>query len=237
MIPGSMGTRSYIVLGKAHPMSFCSAPHGAGRRYSRTKARALFTMDDLGARWKASSTASPRAARRDSRRLQGHRRGDGACQGTGRGALRAEAVRQHQRRLGHRTSAIDNRPSASAIGHRLSHVRGDRCRTVRECEAIARDNLANLHVDARLEHRPGGAERVELASSPHGSTLAGRSSRNCASNVRPVNPSGICFGSVQVTTPQSPDAIIVRASAGVSPAVPHSGNSGVMPVPASCRMR
>jgi tRNA-splicing ligase RtcB len=47
MIPGSMGTRSYIVTGKEHPMSFCSAPHGAGRRYSRTKARALFKMDDL----------------------------------------------------------------------------------------------------------------------------------------------------------------------------------------------
>jgi tRNA-splicing ligase RtcB len=47
MIPGSMGTRSYIVVGKEHPMSFHSAPHGAGRRYSRTKARALFNMDDL----------------------------------------------------------------------------------------------------------------------------------------------------------------------------------------------
>jgi len=47
MIPGSMGTRSYIVVGKQHPMSFHSAPHGAGRRYSRTKARALFTMKDL----------------------------------------------------------------------------------------------------------------------------------------------------------------------------------------------
>jgi tRNA-splicing ligase RtcB len=47
MIPDSMGTRSYIVVGKANPMSFNSAPHGAGRRYSRTKARALFSMDDL----------------------------------------------------------------------------------------------------------------------------------------------------------------------------------------------
>jgi tRNA-splicing ligase RtcB (3'-phosphate/5'-hydroxy nucleic acid ligase) len=47
MIPGSMGTRSYIVVGKEHPMSFNSAPHGAGRRYSRTKARGLFSMDDL----------------------------------------------------------------------------------------------------------------------------------------------------------------------------------------------
>ena len=47
MIPGSMGTRSYIVVGKENPMSFHSAPHGAGRRYSRTKARALFKMQDL----------------------------------------------------------------------------------------------------------------------------------------------------------------------------------------------
>ena len=47
MIPGSMGTRSYIVTGLENDMAFHSAPHGAGRRYSRTKARQLFTMTDL----------------------------------------------------------------------------------------------------------------------------------------------------------------------------------------------
>jgi len=47
MIPGSMGTRSYIVSGMAHPMSFNSAPHGAGRRFSRTKAKQTFTLADL----------------------------------------------------------------------------------------------------------------------------------------------------------------------------------------------
>jgi tRNA-splicing ligase RtcB len=47
MIPGSMGTRSYIVTGLENDMAFHSAPHGAGRRYSRTKARKLFTMTDL----------------------------------------------------------------------------------------------------------------------------------------------------------------------------------------------
>jgi tRNA-splicing ligase RtcB (3'-phosphate/5'-hydroxy nucleic acid ligase) len=47
MIPGSMGTRSYIVTGLENPMAFHSAPHGAGRRYSRTAARQLFTMKDL----------------------------------------------------------------------------------------------------------------------------------------------------------------------------------------------
>ncbi len=47
MIPGSMGTKSYIVSGLAHPMSFNSAPHGAGRRFSRGRARKEFTMEDF----------------------------------------------------------------------------------------------------------------------------------------------------------------------------------------------
>lgn len=47
VIPGSMGTRSYIVSGKENRDSFHSAPHGAGRRFSRTKARKRFSMDDF----------------------------------------------------------------------------------------------------------------------------------------------------------------------------------------------
>ncbi len=47
MIPGSMGTRSYIVTGRENPMAFSSAPHGAGRRLSRTAARRQYTMSDL----------------------------------------------------------------------------------------------------------------------------------------------------------------------------------------------
>lgn len=47
MIPGSMGTRSYIVSGLGNAVSFNSAPHGAGRRLSRVKARAQFTMQDF----------------------------------------------------------------------------------------------------------------------------------------------------------------------------------------------
>jgi tRNA-splicing ligase RtcB len=49
MIPGSMGTRSYIVSGLGHPMSFQSAPHGAGRRFSRGQARKTFSMKDFDA--------------------------------------------------------------------------------------------------------------------------------------------------------------------------------------------
>ncbi len=47
MIPGSMGTKSYIVTGLGNKMSFNSAPHGAGRRFSRGKAREKFTMEDF----------------------------------------------------------------------------------------------------------------------------------------------------------------------------------------------
>ena len=50
LIPGSMGTPSYIVTGKGSPDALCSAPHGAGRRYSRNEARRRFTADDLAHR-------------------------------------------------------------------------------------------------------------------------------------------------------------------------------------------
>jgi tRNA-splicing ligase RtcB len=46
IIPGSMGTRSYIVEGKGNLDSFCSCSHGAGRAMSRAKARATFTVED-----------------------------------------------------------------------------------------------------------------------------------------------------------------------------------------------
>jgi RNA-splicing ligase RtcB len=47
VIPGSMGTRSYIVAGKGNAESWTSCSHGAGRRHSRTQAKKLFTSDDL----------------------------------------------------------------------------------------------------------------------------------------------------------------------------------------------
>jgi tRNA-splicing ligase RtcB len=46
IIPGSMGTRSYIVRGKGNRESFCSCSHGAGRRMSRGAAKKAFTLDD-----------------------------------------------------------------------------------------------------------------------------------------------------------------------------------------------
>lgn len=47
VIPGSMGTRSYVVTGKGNKAGLCSAPHGAGRRFSRTEAKKRYTEADL----------------------------------------------------------------------------------------------------------------------------------------------------------------------------------------------
>jgi len=49
LVPGSMGTASWILLGKPNSMnlSFGSTAHGAGRTMSRSKARRDFTEDDV----------------------------------------------------------------------------------------------------------------------------------------------------------------------------------------------
>lgn len=51
VIPGAMGSYSYVVEGKGNKESFCSASHGAGRTYSRMSAMEKFStqqvMEDL----------------------------------------------------------------------------------------------------------------------------------------------------------------------------------------------
>ncbi|MFH8869895.1 RtcB family protein [Streptomyces griseus] len=47
IIPGSMGTGSYIVKGLGNDKSFNSASHGAGRRMSRNAAKKRFSTKDL----------------------------------------------------------------------------------------------------------------------------------------------------------------------------------------------
>lgn len=49
LIPGSMGTASFVVLGKGNPVALNSSPHGAGRVHSRSSARRTFTGDELRA--------------------------------------------------------------------------------------------------------------------------------------------------------------------------------------------
>ena len=59
LIPGSMGTASFVVSGLGNELSLNSSPHGAGRAYSRTKARKSFTRAQLeesmrGIEWRHS---------------------------------------------------------------------------------------------------------------------------------------------------------------------------------------
>ncbi|MDO4259772.1 MAG: RtcB family protein [Actinomycetaceae bacterium] len=49
LIPGSMGTGSYVVRGLGNETGLCSASHGAGRRMSRNAAKKRFTEEDLAA--------------------------------------------------------------------------------------------------------------------------------------------------------------------------------------------
>jgi len=46
IIPGSMGTSSYIVKGLGNPDSFQSCSHGAGRRMGRKRASQTLTVED-----------------------------------------------------------------------------------------------------------------------------------------------------------------------------------------------
>jgi tRNA-splicing ligase RtcB len=61
LIPGSMGTASYVVTGLGNELALWSAPHGAGRVYSRTAARKQFDILHLqeamaGIEWSGSDT-------------------------------------------------------------------------------------------------------------------------------------------------------------------------------------
>jgi tRNA-splicing ligase RtcB len=47
LIPGSMGTASYVVTGKGNQLALNSSPHGAGRNFSRSAARKTFTREQL----------------------------------------------------------------------------------------------------------------------------------------------------------------------------------------------
>jgi tRNA-splicing ligase RtcB len=59
LIPGSMGTASYVVTGLGNELALWSAPHGAGRVFSRTAARKQFNIEHLqeamaGIEWSGS---------------------------------------------------------------------------------------------------------------------------------------------------------------------------------------
>ena len=80
IIPGSMGAKSFIVRGLGNVDALCSCSHGAGRVMSRTRAKAMITIEDHVPRDRPRRM--PQGQRRDRRvtgRVQGHRCGDGGA--------------------------------------------------------------------------------------------------------------------------------------------------------------
>lgn len=71
--------------------------------------------------------------------------------------------------------------------------------------------------------------------SPQGSTCSGSSARSSASKGRPAKLAGSTEGSTQVSTARTPASSISRARRSVGS--PHSGNTGVIPVPSRCCSR
>lgn len=65
IIPGAMGTFSYIVVGLGNPESFCSASHGAGRLYSRNKAKGEFSVEEVMADLRARGVVLGKAKKAD----------------------------------------------------------------------------------------------------------------------------------------------------------------------------
>lgn len=47
IIPGAMGSKTYVVSGLGNDLAYNSAPHGAGRKFSRTEGKKRFTEKEL----------------------------------------------------------------------------------------------------------------------------------------------------------------------------------------------
>ena len=100
MIPGSMGTRSYIVTGLEQPdgVPFCSARRRAALLANRG-AKAVHDERPRDGDGGIEFRRSPVLLDEIPVGLQGHRRSDGACEGARRDQARAEAVCERQRGL------------------------------------------------------------------------------------------------------------------------------------------
>ena len=65
IIPGAMGSYSYIVRGKGNPDSFMSSSHGAGRAYSRTAAVDTFSVEQVMCDLKAQNVVLAKRKKSD----------------------------------------------------------------------------------------------------------------------------------------------------------------------------
>jgi len=117
IIPGSMGTGSYIVRGLGNTDAMCSASHGAGRRMSRNQAKRTFTEAELAEQTAGVECRKDRGVLDEiPRGLQGHRRGDSQADrsGGGRASPQAGGLRERLKRIGPEDKRLPIRPDRSA---------------------------------------------------------------------------------------------------------------------------
>ncbi len=65
VIPGAMGSYSFVVRGKGNPESFCSSSHGAGRVHSRTAAMQAFSTEQVMVDLKANGVVLGKCKKSD----------------------------------------------------------------------------------------------------------------------------------------------------------------------------
>lgn len=65
VIPGAMGSYSYVVMGRGNKESFCSSSHGAGRQYSRKAAMNQFTTEEVMADLKTQGVTLGKRSKND----------------------------------------------------------------------------------------------------------------------------------------------------------------------------
>ena len=127
VIPGSMADPAFVVRGKGNAESLDSASHGAGRRMSRTKAKAKYAFGTVRKTLaKRGRAGDLRGVRRGPRRLQKHPPSDGRADGSGRRRrpLRPPRRQDVRRRVPGGGLTVrgskprDSYPSASSMSHR-----------------------------------------------------------------------------------------------------------------------
>ncbi len=109
LIPGSMGTRSYVVTGKGNRLALNSSrvqPVGGAQEVQPRPARRRHGWHRVA--------QDRRVPRRDPRRVQGHRRHHGGLEGPGRSQACPAPDRQRQGQLAGTAMAVTTRPRLTA---------------------------------------------------------------------------------------------------------------------------
>ena len=159
VIPGSMGAPGYVVRGRGVAASLNSASHGAGRRMSRTKAKATFTWEDAQRSLRKRNVTLLSAGLDEVMSAQRLGRAPGAlgaapgqdgARGGARGGLRGRVPREPRQKHDYRDRPCAPRANPRPAG--ASEWRPSVARQVRRGGTFARLVPAFLWTSFRIEN-------------------------------------------------------------------------------------